>query len=66
MAHRAGWRRMKFGDVVWLSKIRSKDPLASGFERNVGLVLLELGDLRIRRQGNSVDGVTSSPLLSPN
>ncbi|TYE96065.1 restriction endonuclease subunit S, partial [Escherichia coli] len=43
-----GWRWVKFGDVVRLPKTKSKDPLADGFERYVGLEHLEPGDLRIR------------------
>ncbi len=53
-----GWRQVKFGDVVQLSKARSQDPLADGFERYVGLEHLEPGDLRIRTWGNVADGVT--------
>lgn len=53
-----GWRRVKFGDVVRLSKARSHDPLTDGFDRYVGLEHLEPGDLRIRRWGNVADGVT--------
>ncbi len=37
-----GWRRVKFGDVVRLSKARSQDPLADGIERYVGLEHLDL------------------------
>ena len=43
-----GWRAVKFGDVVRLSKARCADPLAEGVERYVALEHLELGDLRIR------------------
>ena len=55
-----GWRKVKFGDVVRLSKARSADPLAEGVERFVGLEHLEPGDLRIRTWGNVADGVTFS------
>jgi hypothetical protein len=55
---KSGWRRVKFGDVVKLSKSRSQDPLADGIERYVGLEHLEPGDLRIRSWGNVADGVT--------
>lgn len=57
-ALRPGWRRVKFGDVVRLSKNRSQDPLTDGFDRYVGLEHLEPGDLRIRSWGNVADGVT--------
>jgi type I restriction enzyme S subunit len=53
-----GWRRVKLGDVVRLSKARSQDPMADGIERYVGLEHLEPGDLRIRSWGSVVDGVT--------
>lgn len=60
-----GWKRMKFGDVVQLSKARSKDPLADGIERYVGLEHLEPGDLRIRSWGNVADGVTFTSVFQP-
>jgi type I restriction enzyme S subunit len=60
-----GWRRVKFGDVVRLSKTRSQDPLADGFERYVGLEHLEPGDLRIRTWGNVADGVTFTTVFQP-
>lgn len=60
-----GWRRVKFGDVVRLSKGRSQDPLADGIERYVGLEHLEPGDLRIRSWGNVADGVTFTSIFQP-
>ena len=60
-----GWRRVKFGDVVRLSKTRSQDPLAAGIERYVGLEHLEPGDLRIRSWGNVADGVTFTSVFQP-
>ena len=60
-----GWRRVKFGDVVRLSKARSKDPLADGIERYVGLEHLEPGDLRIRSWGSVADGVTFTSVFQP-
>lgn len=60
-----GWRRVKFGDVVQLSKARSQDPLADGIERYVGLEHLEPGDLRIRSWGNVADGVTFTSIFQP-
>ena len=59
------WRRVKFGDVVRLSKARSQDPLADGIERYVGLEHLEPGDLRIRSWGNVADGVTFTSVFKP-
>jgi len=60
-----GWRRVKFGDVVRLSKARSQDPLADGIERYVGLEHLEPGDLRIRCWGSVADGVTFTSVFQP-
>lgn len=64
-ALKPGWRRVKFGDVVRLSKARSQDPLADGIERYVGLEHLEPGDLRIRSWGNVADGVTFTSVFQP-
>jgi type I restriction enzyme S subunit len=60
-----GWRLVKFGDVVRLSKARCADPLAEGIERYVGLEHLEPGDLRIRSWGNVADGVTFTSVFKP-
>jgi type I restriction enzyme S subunit len=60
-----GWRQVKFGDVVRLSKARSQDPLADGVERYVGLEHLESGDLHIRSWGNVADGVTFTSVFQP-
>ena len=60
-----GWRQVKFGDVVQLSKARSQDPLADGIERYVGFEHLEPGDLSIRSWGNVSDGVTFTSVFQP-
>lgn len=60
-----GWRKVKFGDVVRLSKARCADPLAEGVERFVGLEHLEPGDLRIRTWGDVADGVTFTSVFKP-
>lgn len=60
-----GWRRVKFGTVVRLSKARSQDPLSDGFERYIGLEHLEPRDLRIRNWGNVADGVTFTSVFRP-
>ena len=60
-----GWRRIKFGDVVRLSKARSQDPLADGITRYVGLEHLEPGELRIRSWGSVADGVTFTNVFRP-
>jgi restriction endonuclease S subunit len=60
-----GWKQVKFGDVVRLSKARCADPLAEGVERYIGLEHLEPGDLRIRNWGNVADGVTFTSVFLP-
>ncbi len=60
-----GWRKVKFGEVVKLSKARCTDPLAEGVERFVGLEHLEPGDLRIRSWGNVADGTTFTSVFNP-
>lgn len=65
LKQKSGWIKVKFGDVVRLSKARSQDPLADGIERYVGLEHLEPGDLRIRSWGNVADGVTFTSVFQP-
>ena len=64
-APKPNWPRVKFGDVVQLSKARSSDPLAEGYDRYVGLEHIEPEDLRIRRWGNVADGVTFTSVFMP-
>lgn len=64
-ALKPGWRHVKFGDVVRLSKARSQDPLVEGIERYVGLEHLEPSDLRIRSWGSVADGVTFTSVFQP-
>lgn len=64
-ALKPGWRRVKFGDVVRLSRERCQDPLAEGYERYVGLEHLEPGDLRICSWGNVAEGVTFTNVFKP-
>ena len=60
-----GWARVAFGDVVRLSRERSSDPEAAGFERYVGLEHLDPGDLTIRRWGEVVAGTTFTSVFRP-
>ena len=59
------WTRVAFGDVVRLSKERSRDPDAEGFARYVGLEHLEPGDLKIRSWGDVADGTTFTSVFRP-
>lgn len=62
---KAGWRRVKFGDVVKLNQETSKDPAADGLDRYVGLEHIEPGDLRIRSWGEIADGTTFTNRFRP-
>ena len=62
---KAGWRRVKFGDVVRLNKDSSRDPAAEGLERYVGLEHIEPGDLRIRSWGDIADGTSFTNRFRP-
>ena len=57
--------KVAFGDVVQLSKERSKDPEADGFERYIGLEHLESSDLKVRSWGDLADGVTFTNVFRP-
>ena len=57
--------RVAFGEVVRLSKERTSDPDADGFDRYVGLEHIEPGDLRIRRWGEVADGTTFTNVFRP-
>ncbi|MGB3674150.1 MAG: restriction endonuclease subunit S [Candidatus Nanopelagicales bacterium] len=54
-----------FGDVVRLSKERSKDPAADGFERYIGLEHLSPDDMRVRTWGDIDDGTTFTNVFRP-
>ena len=54
-----------FGDVIQLSKASSKDPVADGFERYVGLEHLEPSNLKVRSWGNIADGITFTKVFKP-
>jgi len=60
-----GSTRVAFGDIVRLSKERTSDPLADGFDRYVGLEHIDPGDLRIRRWGDVADGTTFTTIFRP-
>ena len=57
-SRKTGWARVAFGEVVNLSKARSKDPESGGYERVVGLEHIDPGDLRIRRWADISNGTT--------
>lgn len=46
---------VKFGDICREVKLSTKDPIADGFERYIGLEHLDSGSLKIKRWGNIVE-----------
>lgn len=60
-----GWKCVKFGDVVRLSKDRAANPEAEGIERYVGLEHIDPDDLRIRRWGLVAEGITFTSRFKP-
>lgn len=61
----AKWERVKFGEVVRLSRETCKDPASAGVERAIGLEHLEPDDLRIRTWDNVSEGTTFSNRVRP-
>lgn len=61
----AGWTTVAFGDVVQLSKERSSDPAADGYDRYIGLEHIDPGELRVRRWGDIANGVTFTSVFKP-
>jgi type I restriction enzyme S subunit len=59
------WDKVKFGDVVDNTNETIKNPVDSGIDKFIGLDHLESGDLRIKRFGNTLDGVTFTKLVLP-
>ncbi len=62
---KAGWKPVKFGDVVKLSRSRCSDPEGEGIERYVGLEHIEPENLRIRSWGLVKEGTTFTYLFRP-
>jgi len=56
---------VSFGDVVQLSKERSKDPRADGFERYLGLEHLEPNNFRVSSWGSIAEGTTFTNVFRP-
>ena len=65
MTGKPHWSRVRFGDVVRLSKGRSADPEAEGIERYVGIEHIEPEDLRIRSWGSVAEGTTFANRFKP-
>lgn len=62
---KAGWCRVKFGDVVRLGKESCKYPEAEGIKRYIGLEHITPNDLRIRSWGNVTEGTTFTRRCRP-
>ena len=59
------WSQVIFGDVVNLSRAKTKDPVDDGIERFIGLEHIEADDLKVRTWGNTTDGTTFTNLCTP-
>ena len=55
---KAGWRRVRFGDIVECVNETVADPQAAGIDRVVGLDHLDPGSLHIKRWADIQDGTT--------
>ncbi|WP_413174494.1 restriction endonuclease subunit S [Anabaena azotica] len=60
-----GWKLVKFGDVVRLSKERAAKSEIESIERYVGLEHIDPEDLRIRRWGLVAEGITFTSKFKP-
>lgn len=60
-----GWKLVKFGDVVRLSKERATKSEIESIERYVGLEHIDPEDLRIRRWGLVAEGITFTSKFKP-
>jgi type I restriction enzyme S subunit len=60
-----GLTTVAFSDVVQLSKERSSDPAADGYDRYIGLEHIDPGELLVRRWGNIANGVTFTNVFHP-
>ena len=65
ISQEAGWTRVAFGEVVRLSRARSKDPKSEGYQRVVGLEHIDPGDMRIRRWADIADGTSFTSVFQP-
>ncbi len=65
ISNKSSWTRVALGDVVRLSKERTKDPEAEGYERVLGLEHIDPGDLRVRRWADISDGTTFTSIFKP-
>jgi restriction endonuclease S subunit len=62
---RAGWTRVRFGDVVGNVNETENDPGSANLQRFIGLEHLEPGSLRVRTWGDVADGTTFTRRCRP-
>lgn len=62
---KSNWVKVKFGDVVENTNRTIKNPIQAGLDKFIGLEHLDSGELKIKRFGNTADGVTFTKLVSP-
>jgi type I restriction enzyme S subunit len=65
LSDRAGWKRVRFGDVVENVNETESAPASAGLERFIGLEHLEPGSLHVRAWGDVADGTTFTRRCRP-
>jgi len=65
LTDRDKWTRVRFGEVVALSKETERDPAGAGIGRLIGMEHLEPGSLHVRAWGNVADGTTFTRRCRP-
>ncbi len=61
---KSGWKKVKFGDVVFEPKESVKDPVAEGIEHVVGLEHIDSGDMHLRRSASIEESTTFTKKFS--
>jgi type I restriction enzyme S subunit len=65
LSDRAGWKRVRFGDVVENVNETESDPSSAGLKRFIGLEHLEPGSLHVRAWGDVSNGTTFTRRCRP-
>ena len=61
---KSGWKKVKFGDVVFEPKESVKDPVVEGIEHVVGLEHIDSGDMHLRRSASIEESTTFTKKFS--
>lgn len=61
---KSGWKKIRFGDVVFEQKESVKDPIAEGIEHVVGLEHIDSEDIHLRRSASIEESTTFTKKFS--